>query len=367
MSGQATCRGALVRHRLRHHPTTAPFAEQRTPTPHKKAQQQQQHHHHHQHQPCQQHQQRQCSRKKQTGTSAPSEKLERRCPERAAWEQTWARVLLQRPNFRDRVRVWQTISELKRSGGTGRMGITNSEAWRALYESSGSALVAATMLSSEEYLLGRRLQEPQLCDVIPSYLSLDRASLSLGGGGGGGGRNSAELPSPLHGGSVGLSSPLRGSGVGGFFSPLRRRRRSSSSPSTRTSAAKSTIGLAREGGQGSDGVFECISDMFYSVSTAPTTTEGRKSSRSSKTDVSISSKIRAFLFVSNAEPTFIEHTRRRLLACSLDRSLARSTAPTLAPSLLFTRRNDNASPGRVCSCLGKGASYTNFITSAAPD
>ncbi|CAM9735997.1 unnamed protein product [Ectocarpus sp. 4 AP-2014] len=100
----------------------------------------------------------------------------RRCLERAAWEQSWARVCLERPSFRDRVRVWQSIAELKRAGGRGRMGITNKEAWVALCQSSGSASVAATLLSNEEYLLGRRLQQQDgrwRLDEIPPYLSLD--------------------------------------------------------------------------------------------------------------------------------------------------------------------------------------------------
>ncbi|CAM9545857.1 unnamed protein product [Ectocarpus fasciculatus] len=99
-----------------------------------------------------------------------------RCPERAAWEQSWARVCLERPSFRDRVRVWQSIAELKRAGGRGRMGITNKEAWVALCQSSGSASVAATLLANEEYLLGRRLQQQDerwRLDEIPPYLSLD--------------------------------------------------------------------------------------------------------------------------------------------------------------------------------------------------
>ncbi|CAM9205545.1 unnamed protein product [Ectocarpus sp. 6 AP-2014] len=100
----------------------------------------------------------------------------RRCPERAAWEQSWARVCLERPSFRDRVRVWQSIAELKRAGGRGRMGITNKEAWSALCQSSGSASVAAALLSNEEYLLGRRLQQQDgrwRLDEIPPYLRLD--------------------------------------------------------------------------------------------------------------------------------------------------------------------------------------------------
>lgn len=96
-----------------------------------------------------------------------------RCLERVAWEESWARVRLERPSYRDRVRVWQAIVELKRAGGKGKMGITNSEAWQALCDSSGSTSVAATRLASEEYVLGRRLQEQVL--EIPSYLSLGRA------------------------------------------------------------------------------------------------------------------------------------------------------------------------------------------------
>lgn len=98
-----------------------------------------------------------------------------RCPERATWEKSWRRVRLKRPNFRDRIRVWQAIAELKRAGGRGRMGITNNEAWTALRDSSGSTSVAAALLANEEYLLGRRLQQQddrRGLDEVPSYLSL---------------------------------------------------------------------------------------------------------------------------------------------------------------------------------------------------
>lgn len=99
-----------------------------------------------------------------------------RCPERAEWEKSWARTRLGCPGFRDRFRVWQTIVELKRSGGRGKMGITNSEAWTALCDSSGSSSVAATLLSSEEHLLGGRLHEQ--VREIPPCLSLSRTALA---------------------------------------------------------------------------------------------------------------------------------------------------------------------------------------------
>lgn len=98
-----------------------------------------------------------------------------RCPERAAWEQSWRRVCRECPDFRDRVRVWQSIAELKRAGGRGRMGITNNEAYGALRDSSGIASVAANLLSNEEYLLGRRLHKEKGrrgLDEVPPFLSL---------------------------------------------------------------------------------------------------------------------------------------------------------------------------------------------------
>lgn len=81
------------------------------------------------------------------------------CSERIAWEKSWAAVRLGYPMFRDRVRVWQAILELKRLGDHGGIRITNSEAWTALHDSCGNTSAAATLLSSEEYLLGKRLQE----------------------------------------------------------------------------------------------------------------------------------------------------------------------------------------------------------------
>lgn len=119
--------------------------------------------------------QRSKSKKHRHSSAAGYSKQQDRCPERAAWEQSWGRVRRECPNFRDRVRVWQTIAELKRAGGRGRMGITNNEAYAALRDSSGSISVAATLLSNEEYLLGRRLQqqdERRVCDELPPYLSL---------------------------------------------------------------------------------------------------------------------------------------------------------------------------------------------------
>lgn len=99
-----------------------------------------------------------------------------RSPARAAWEQSWARVRAQRPNFHDRVKVWQAIVELKRAGRQGKTGITNCEAWTALCDAAGSTSVAATFLSSEDYILGRRLQEQR--QRIPRFLSLHRAAFN---------------------------------------------------------------------------------------------------------------------------------------------------------------------------------------------
>lgn len=173
-----------------------------------------------------------------------AEHVERRCPERAAWEQSWARVCLKRASFRDRVRVWQAIVGLKRSGGRGRMGITNNEAWTALCDASGSTSVAATLLSSEEYLLGRRLQE-QVREV-PPYLSLDRASFS---------------PS-----STASSNPRQGNNT--LFSV---RGRSSS-------AGKKRIQCQTPTEQGTGDIFECASAIFYNAPKTRTTTpkQGRK-------------------------------------------------------------------------------------------
>lgn len=55
------------------------------------------------------------------------------------------------------------------------MGITNSEAYGALRDSSGNTSVAANILASEEYLLGRRLQKEKGRrgqDEVPQFLSL---------------------------------------------------------------------------------------------------------------------------------------------------------------------------------------------------
>ncbi|CAM9525215.1 unnamed protein product, partial [Laminaria digitata] len=228
---QAMWRGALQHQHHQHHHHH-----------HQQHRHHQHHHHHHHHLHHHQHHQHQCSRKQATGAENPHplEQQQERCPERAAWEQSWARVRLERPNFRDRVRVWQTISELKRSGGRGRMGVTNSEAWTALHESSGSALVAATRLSSEEYLLGRRLQEHKgknnVCEV-PEYLSLDLASVLL---------LAAATPSCAR-----TSSEARYAYRGLPTEGEQQRQ--------------------RRGGGGGGGTFECVSDIFYNVSTTTTT------------------------------------------------------------------------------------------------
>lgn len=160
-----------------------------------------------------------------------------RCPERAAWEQSWAGVRLKCADFRDRVRVWQAIVELKKLGGRGRMGITNNEAWTALGDASGSTSVAATLLSSEEYLLGRRLQE-QIRE-IPPYLSLDRASFAPG--------------------SI-SSSPRQGTP---FYSGRGR-------------SAEKRIQHQTSKEQGTGDVFECASAIFYSAPRTITARQGRK-------------------------------------------------------------------------------------------
>lgn len=119
------------------------------------------------------------SRNRRQAPASPAgvgEERERRCSERTAWERSWARASLKRPNFRDRVRVWQAIVDLKRAGGSGRMEVTNSEAWAALCESSGSTSVARTFLSNEDARLGRRLRGE--VDEVPPYLRLDRAAVA---------------------------------------------------------------------------------------------------------------------------------------------------------------------------------------------
>ncbi|CAN0094604.1 unnamed protein product [Ectocarpus sp. 8 AP-2014] len=170
----------------------------------------------------------------------------RRCPERAAWEQSWARVCLERPSFRDRVRVWQSIAELKRAGGRGRMGITNKEAWVALCQSSGSASVAATLLSNEEYLLGRRLQQQDgrwRLDEIPPYLSLD----------GGSGVSAGPL----------FRRTLPPSVARPFSAGVRRCDRLPVMEKGKKTGSGSTSDF---------GVFNCVSSLFYDISRTATTT-----------------------------------------------------------------------------------------------
>lgn len=103
-----------------------------------------------------------------------------RHPERVAWEQSWVRIRLGCPTFRDRVRMWQTILEIKRSAGGCEDGscteITNHEAWAALCESSGVVSVAVTRLSSLEYVLGKRQDRKNKPCEIPSFLSLSRTA-----------------------------------------------------------------------------------------------------------------------------------------------------------------------------------------------
>lgn len=78
--------------------------------------------------------------------------------------------------------MWQTIIEIKRSAGGceegGSTKITNNEAWAALSESSGVVSVAVTRLSSQDYILGKRLQDRKNkpCE-IPLFLSLSRTAL----------------------------------------------------------------------------------------------------------------------------------------------------------------------------------------------
>lgn len=146
-----------------------------------------------------------------------------RCPERAAWEQSWRRVCRECPDFRDRVRVWQSIAELKRAGGRGKMGITNSEAYGALRDSSGIVSVAANLLSNEEYLLGRRLQKDKGrrgLHEVPPCLSLAYDDIRSGMA------SPGKRPS-----SAGTQHGLRGVGVG----------------------------------HGSDDIFECIATLYCNV------------------------------------------------------------------------------------------------------
>lgn len=164
-----------------------------------------------------------------------------RCPERVAWEQSWERVRLGRPSFRDRVRVWQSISELKRAGARGKMGITNDEAWVALHDSFGSASAAATLLSNEEYLLGRRLQqrdEQRGLNKVPPHLSLSGDVRDVG--------QSSSGHSPLAR-RPSFQSNARPCSLGtGDFSD--RKRTTDAEP--RSSCPKSNI-------------FCCVSDLFY--------------------------------------------------------------------------------------------------------
>lgn len=103
-----------------------------------------------------------------------------RHPERVAWEQSWVRIRMGCPTFRDRVRMWQTIVEIKRSAGSCEDGssteITNNEAWAALCESSGVVSVAVTRLSSQDYILGKRQDRKNKPCEIPSFLSLSRTA-----------------------------------------------------------------------------------------------------------------------------------------------------------------------------------------------
>jgi len=184
--------------------------------------------------------QRSQSMRRRHSSAAGYSKQHDRCPERAAWEQSWGRVRRECPNFRDRVRVWQTIAELKRAGGRGRMGITNNEAYAALRDSSGSISVAATLLSNEEYLLGRRLlqqDERRLSDEIPPCLSLAHARHRSA--------SSAERQSPA--------------------AKLNSRR---SFPTT----AGREAGFRSNFGDGDGDIFECISGLFYQT---PRTTKNR--------------------------------------------------------------------------------------------
>lgn len=165
-----------------------------------------------------------------------------RCPERAAWEQSWQRVQLERPSFRDRIRIWQAIAELKRAGGRGRMGITNNEAWTALRNSSGSMSVAAALLANEEYLLGRRLQQQgdrRGLDEVPSYLSF----------------------LAYDGGSKIRASPLFRPGFSSSAS------RPSSAGIKYDGRTPPTEGRQKGSGPGSGGgdIFECVSSLFFNV------------------------------------------------------------------------------------------------------
>lgn len=98
-------------------------------------------------------------------------------PRRDEWDRTWTNMHNNKgcADFRDRVRVWQAIAELKRSTGSGHPGstsISNEEAWIALIESSGSLSKATCLLSSEHRWPDKRLQERQVQE-ISHLLSLD--------------------------------------------------------------------------------------------------------------------------------------------------------------------------------------------------
>lgn len=130
------------------------------------------------------------------------------------------------------------------------MGITNKEAWVALCQSSGSASVAATLLSNEEYLLGRRLQQQDerwQLDEIPSYLSLD----------GGPGVSAGPL----------FRRTLLPSAARPFSAGVRRCERLPMMEKGKKSGSGSTSDF---------GVFDCVSSLFYdnprNAATTTTTT-----------------------------------------------------------------------------------------------
>lgn len=85
-------------------------------------------------------------------------------------------------DFRDRVRVWQAIAELKRSAGSGHPGstnISNEEAWIALTESSGNLSKAICLLLSEHRSPDRRLQEREVVQEMSHPLSLDGTGIIM--------------------------------------------------------------------------------------------------------------------------------------------------------------------------------------------
>lgn len=101
---------------------------------------------------------------------------------RDEWDRTWTNMHKGCADFRDRVRVWQAIAELKRSAGSdhpGSTSISNEEAWTALIESSGSLSKAICLLLSDQRSPDRRLQERQVVQEMSHALSLDGTEIIM--------------------------------------------------------------------------------------------------------------------------------------------------------------------------------------------